>query len=729
MTEDELISIIDQEIANSVGYYSGRLADDRRKAMEYYYGEPFGNEQDGRSSFVSQDVADTIEWIMPALMKIFMSSEDVARFDPHGPEDEQSAQQVTDYVQYVFTKRNPGFVVLYSFFKDALLLKNGFVKVYWEQYKTRKVEEYDNMNDNELTMLVGELEDKGSEVEIERTKTGYKLLISGGYGKICVDPVPPDEVLVSKNANFDIQKIRCVTHRSRKSASELREMGYVVEGLSEAQDDISLGLERQTRFLHEQEDVLDEENRDPSSKLYTVDETYLLVDWDGDGIAERRQICKVGSQILRYAENGEMANFEIGRVPLETCTPIMMPHKLYGRSIAELIMDLQLLKSTLIRQILDNMYLTNNSRVMALDQMVNIDDLLTVRPGGIVRVKTFDAVKPLQVPFFGAPAFNMLGYVDQIRENRTGTRYFQGIDPDVLAKDTSGVALANFANAAMERIELVARIFAETGVKGIFWAIYELAAKHVKKPEIIRLRNKWVPIDPRGWAERYDVTVAVGLGTGSKEQFLRGSAVIGQIMKDIIAGGMFNRVVTEQNIYNFAHYTAEAVAPKKADLFFTDPAALPAPQPPPPDAKVEMQREKAYMADKTKRDVKAIDFLTQIAGMAQQAGQPPPAPPDNTPQYDHEMRMKKMEMEHDRLMQEERMVADGKPLGRAAQIEQALGALAEQGQQLAQAQMMLSEATSQLIESVQQVAKVVAAPRRLITDEKGEPIGAEPVLE
>jgi hypothetical protein len=725
VTNDELCSLIDQEVSQSVGYFSGKLSEQRAEAMRYYLGETFGNEQEGRSSVVSRDVADTVEWIMPALMKIFTSGDEIVKFEPNGPEDEEGAQQATDYVNYVFTRQNNGFVALYSFFKDALLLKNGFVKTYWEKYSKRRIEKYENLTLDELTQMVMQLEAQGSQVTVkagsEDQATGIisvELEIVDEGGRVCVDPVPPDEVLVSKNATWDIQKARFVAHRCRKTASELREMGFDTEGLSTA-DAEDFGIERQTRLLYDQEDSFENDDMgDESQRVFLVTEAYPLVDFDGDGISERRIVIKVGNEIL--------SNEEIDRVPLDTITPIMMPHKLYGLSVHDIIGDVQLIKSTVLRQILDNMYLTNNSRVMALDGMVNIDDLLTVRPGGVVRVKTFDALKPLTVPFFGAPAFNMLGYLDSVREGRTGVRYFQGVDADALNKDTSGVALDSFKMAAMEKIELIARIFADTGVKSMFMAIFELVSKHEKRAKMIRLRNQWVPIDPRTWSNHFDLSVSVGLGTGNKAQFLNGATTLFNVQKEIIAGGGLNRIVTEENVYNLANDVAQAVFPKKGQKYFTDPSKLPPPEQK-PDPKIEMMREKAQIADKTKRDVKMVDFMTEMTRMAKEPPPPaaPPVPPDPSIEAwagrKHDFEMEKMRMEHERDMKREEMAHETQD----SESKNADAADAKKVAENSDRLLQMQESQSQMME---QILRVLSAPKRLILDDKGEPIGVEPVL-
>lgn len=630
LTETEIRSLLDSEIRGSVGYTSGELSSQRQKALEYYYGEPFGNEMEGRSSYVSRDVADTVEWIMPSIMRIFTGGDEVVRFEPQGPEDDKKAKQATDYINYVFQRQNDGFLTLYTWFKDALISKNGFVKVYWEKYDESKTENYEGLTDDEFVQIAS---DPDVEILEHTAEAGpmplpaapppppmpmppggmppgmppvpgqtplqmgmmppssgvihsIKLRRTKKYGKCCVVPVPPEEILVNSYPTYPLKKNRFVCHRRKVTISELKEMGYEdVDDLPSYERD-DYNSEKTARYSFDGTDQL-RENETGVNRYVWLAECYVKLDVDGDGIAEYRKITMAGDRILD--------NEEFDGCPFVTLTPIILPHKLYGMSVADLIMDIQLLKSTVFRQILDNMYLANNGRYMALDGMVNIDDLLTSRPGGIVRVKTFDAVKPMQPPLLGAPAFNLLEYIDQIKENRTGvTRYNQGIDADSLNKTATGIN--QIMSAAQQRTELIARVFAETGVKDLFYSILECVQKHQDKPAQIRLNNEWVTMDPREWSNKFDLTVSVGLGTGSKESVMQGLSQTIQLQMAALQGGL--PIVTPVNIYNSALELLKAQSIKGGDMFFTHPDQIP---PAPPQANPDVMKIEAKAeADKLK---------------------------------------------------------------------------------------------------------------------------------
>jgi len=235
LTEEDLVTRIRGEITDSLGYMGDTISSQREQAMQYYYGLPFGNEVDGRSQYVDTTVQDTIEWIKPSLMRVFASGDEMVKFNPHGPEDVKMAEQATDYVNYVFTKDNPGWEILYSWFTDALLSKNGIVKVWWDESNESQREEYKNLTEDELAVLIN---DPGVEV-IEHTPPGeyddsaygsaevegHSIVIkrTNYKGRIKIENVPPSEFLISREAK-NIQDARFVCHRVLKTLSELRIM-------------------------------------------------------------------------------------------------------------------------------------------------------------------------------------------------------------------------------------------------------------------------------------------------------------------------------------------------------------------------------------------------------------------------------------------------------------------------------------------------------------------------
>ena len=580
---------INSEVSDALGYYD-ELSRQREEAQKYYYGEPMGNEVEGRSHFVDSSVQDAVEWIKPSLMRVFASGDDFVKFEPVGPEDQASADQATDYVNYVVTKDNPGWEILYSWFHDALLLKNGIIKVWWEVYEEERREEYKGISEVEFDSLL--LEENTEILTQEQNGELFDLTLirTTSTGRIKIANVPPEEFLIARDAK-DIADSRFVCHRVRKTLSDLTEM-YPDEDLdpkkmgAQGPDMGMFSSEYQTRHRYdasffgshdkgfEPEDAL---------KEYWLYESYLKTDWDEDGIAELRRVCSVGNLILE--------NEPVDDIPFISLTPIKIPHKFFGMSIADVTMPLQSIKSTLLRNLLDNMYNQNFGRFAVLEGQANLDDLLTARPGGIVRVKSPNAVTPLATPALEPYTFQMLQYVDEIRENRTGvSKTSQGLNPDLLTSHTTATAVDTMMTASQTRIELVARNFAETGVKDLMLRIYNLLLENQDKPRMIRLRNNWVEVNPDGWSPQIDLTVSVALGNGNKQQQIGQLNNILQMATQAQNAG--NPMISQENIYNISTSLLKAMGYQDTSGFITPPQEQQQPQPTPEAQKMQADQQK-----------------------------------------------------------------------------------------------------------------------------------------
>jgi hypothetical protein len=610
ITEEELITRIRGEITESLGYMGDTISQQREQAMSYYYGLPFGNEVDGRSQYVDSTVQDTIEWIKPSLMRVFASGDEMVKFTPHGPEDVQMADQATDYVNYVFTKDNPGWEILYSWFTDALLSKNGIVKVWWEEYEEEEREEYRNLDEMSLTVI---LSDEDVEV-IEHTQTQeegqppyHDLVIKRkNYdGRVKIENVPPSEFLISRESK-SIQDARFVCHRVLKTLSELREM-YPDQNLDPEdlrggdEDMMDFSAERLERYQFDKSATYwegwgDATYGEDGLRTYWLHESYLKTDFDGDGITELRKVCSVGSTIL--------ANDAIDSIPFVSITPVKIPHKFFGLSIADLVMDLQLMKSTLMRNLMDNMYNQNFGRYAVLEGQANLDDLLTQRPGGVVRVKSPNAVTPLATPALEPYSFQMLEYLDGVRESRAGvSRMSQGMNENALTSHTTATAVNAVMTAAQSRVELIARNFAETGVKDLMQTIYELLMKNQDRERVVMLRNNWVPVRPDAWRDKYDCTVSVALGSGNKDQQMMHLSQMLSFAGEAMKGGL--PIVNVQNMYNLGAALVKAMGFQNVDDYLTNPATIP-PQPPQPSPEEQMKAMEMQVKQK-ELEIKAAE--------------------------------------------------------------------------------------------------------------------------
>ena len=636
ITEFELRNIIGQEINNAMGYMGGNLSSQRKKSLEYYMGEPLGTEIDGRSQVVSTDVADTVETILPNLLKIFTSSDQTVKCEPVKAEDVALAEQATNYINYIFNKDNNGFSILYNWFKDALIEKNGIVKVYWDESEKVEQETYENLNDQEYKILLDnddvevvqeesfvdekakqQLEEikllaeaQGQVMEDIPTPKLHNCIIkrTTSSGKVKIENIPPEEFLIQRSAK-SIEDADFVAHRVLKTRSELIQMGFdrnIIDDLP-TQNNITFNDERLARFSDIDESPLNDAP-DESTQDIEIYECYVKCDMDGDGIAELRKVIVAGSEASTILEN-----MPCDFIPFCSLTPVPMPHRFYGRSVSELVEDVQLVKSTVMRQLLDNMYLTNNNRVAIMDGMVNLDDLLTSRPGGVVRTKQppSQVMLPMQNQTISQQAFPLLEYLDTVRETRTGvTRYSQGLDADALNKTATGVN--TIMNQSQMRMELIARVFAETGIKDLFRRIFELTVKYQNKERIVELNNKFVAVSPTEWKDRYNISITVGLGAGSKDQqiVMLNNILQKQLQAFQLQGNKEYPMVTLKNIYNSLAKIIEEAGLKNVENYFVNPdegKELVQPSPPPPPTPIE-KIEFTRIASEEKRKIAELEL-------------------------------------------------------------------------------------------------------------------------
>ena len=611
MNDYELKAIISSEIQSSLGYLGGELTEARAKSLDYYFSEPFGNEQEGRSQVISTDVADTIESILPQIMRTFTASPKAVQCVANNAQDEAIAKQATDYLNHVFYKDNDGFTNLYTFFKDALLQKNGIIKVFWDDSMDVERSSYYGLTDDEFALLLADPEVKVLEhTEYERDneealKEAQKFLNDRMIpdqvpmaekmhdvvvnrvkkkGKVCIENVPPEEFLIARNAK-SIPDAHFTAHRKFITRSELVEMGFDPETIANLPADVNNKYSEEKvsrkRYAEDEETA---PTTDKANEEILIYECYMKLDEDEDGIAELRKVTVAGDSSYEILDN-----VPYDRCPFVSITPILVPHRFYGRSVSELVEDVQLVKSTIMRQLLDNMYLTNNNRVAVMDGQVNIDDLLTNRPGGIVRTKQppQSVITPMASQPLNQAAMPLLEYLDTVREQRTGiTRYSQGMDADSLNKTASG--LNQILTQAQMRVELICRVFAETGVKQLFNKVLEVVTKYETKEKIIRVNEQYVTMMPMEWANKCNVEIQVGLGTGSKDQELAILNVIleRQIQAINLQKSAAGPMVNLRNVHNTLTKLVEAAGLRNVETYFTDPvvgaAQMPPPLPPQP---------------------------------------------------------------------------------------------------------------------------------------------------
>jgi hypothetical protein len=645
LDHDDITSICSTEI-EAAQSHAASLSAERKDALDAYMGKNTRPAKDGQSNVVTREVLETIEWVLPQLLKVFVSSDEVVRFEPHGPEDVQYAEQATDFVNWIWTVQNNGFLNTHTWFKDALLSKVGCIKVWW--LDEPKVTHHDlyGVSINQIQLLT---KDPGIEIAnadpVDPPVIGpdgqpmqlfdVRLTRTRPDGHVCVECVPPEEFIFLPSCK--VQGDAGQGQRCRKTQSDLIAMGFdaaVVDDLPTADDDDE-NAERSHRFDPSTLETIPRDSRDRASRFIELVEWYTKLDADGDGYAEFLKVTLAGTNhsVLLDIE-------EVDQPPFALLSPILMPHKLDGLSIADLVADLQEIKTAITRQSLNSLYLANKPRNWVVEGQVNLLDYLSHEAGGAVRVKAPGMIGELNTTFVAQASFPMLEYIDRTLETRSGiSKLAQGIDADVLrgggAAAQTATGVAALQSAAAVRIELVARVFAETGLKHAFGLILKLVTQYQQQAKVIRLRNQWVEMNPADWDGEYDVTTEVGLGTGSKQEQLAQLTAIKVAQEAILQQGGLG-LVTPKEYFNTLGKMVQLSGLKNVDQYFLDPSQQPQqpPQPPQPDpnlllvqvqaqveqGKLQLAREKMMREDDLERDKLDADIALRAQELEMKYG-------------------------------------------------------------------------------------------------------------
>jgi hypothetical protein len=645
MPDEELLSLIRQYELASLGsqmaagatisttvYPSNQtmptLEIDRYNALNAFFGRPLGNEVENRSQVVLPEVRDTIEWIMPQLMRIFMGTSSPVRFDPEGSQDEQQAQIETASVNHLFMYENNGFFVMHDFFHDAMLMRNGYVKVYWKESKQVSVSRYTGLTEMQLPELLQENENEKIDVLEQReyqipnpmapppmpgqppaqqlTVFDLKIRRTAKRGHVCIDCIPPEEMRVTPRARQGMEDLAFSMHLTNRTRSDLISDGVDREIVDSASAGRPNWLDIDALARNQMVDQLSIENpSDRSMQELECRETIIMVDVDGDGVAELRRVFVIGDKIAE--------NEVIEETPFASCVSKRMPHRHTGMSIYDEVMDLQIIKTTLWRQGLDNLSLSNNQRVAVDYANVNLDDLLTSRPGGVVRGKGPPSswIEAIQSPSnLVDQVLPALSYIDTQKASRTGIGPgSMPVDPDELQNVTKGAHAQNLSQAAL-KIEMLARLLAE-GLKPVFLKIRNILIRHQDQPLEFQVAGKWVNIDPQSWKpHRSNVQPNVGLGSGNRDEMRQNVMLLGKLIVELKEMGL---AVGPQQIYDLFKMGSESLGFTSPERFAIDP------NPQNPAYIQYQQQQKAAMQSMPQPQVTAAQIKAQTTLGQEQA--------------------------------------------------------------------------------------------------------------
>lgn len=558
MRDNELASILDNQLNNSIGGTSTNDEADAADIMDYYTGEPYGDEVDGESKIITREVYETIQWRMPSLLRVFASGNKIVEFEASSEQDELFAEVEGEYLNHLFMKENDGFMILYDWFKDTLLSRNGYVKVWVEEEDQITTESYMGLNDYEFSQVMAQ---EGAE-PVEHTEYeelhDVKLKITKIAKKIKCAVIPFEEMRIAKNTDkLRLNEAPFVAHVAPKTISDLIENGYDSDILKK----LPSYTDKNGLLENARDDETEGEEIDDTMREVLIEECFTRVDYDGDGVAELRKITKSGATILD--------NEEIEFIPFAVLCSVPMPHKHIGMSDADAVMPIQRTNSQLMRGMLNNLYLVNNPQKEIVEGKVNVEDLLTSVPGGLIRTKAPGMIREITTSFTAGSSVPMLDIQDRMKEARTGiSQKNMGLDSDVLKQATEG-AFMGAVEMSNQQNEMIARIFAETGVKDLFLMLHKLAVTHIDRETRIKLRGQYIPVNPTQWKHRTGLTVSVGLGTGEKNRELQTLKAISDEQKAHLMSG--SPLVTPKNLYNTYAKMIERADLKEPSLYWTDP--------------------------------------------------------------------------------------------------------------------------------------------------------------
>lgn len=587
--QGDLMKLVQQHY-ESAEIYASEIAHEREEGLRLYEMRPLGNEQDGLSKAKTSDVADTVDWLMPQLQEMLCGAELPVEFAPINMSDVEQAKQEEAYVWHVLNQENEGYLVTHTWHKDALVQKNGIIKVYWEEkaiaekecyYQLEKAEYEALLLDDQLEVeKVEEAQEErliidpfsGAQVSVMYTYYNVDAVRSRNNKQVRIVNIAPENFFICRAwTSVCVDAAPYVAHRERVPVAELIAMGVDasdLEGLEGATMDYA-SSESLTRY----EDEGGWSGIDESTKYYVwVTEHYIRVDPKNNG----KEILACVRTVGDGGGTKIIEGYEVDTIPFVAITPDINSHRFWGRSIADTVGELQKIKTALMRQTLDNLYRTNMPRPIITEGMVNMDDLLNVQIGRPIREMVSGALRFETVPFAAANTLPLFEYIDRLREDRTGvSRQTQGLDPDALKTHTA-FAAGKLLSAAQQRILMIARTFAEIGYRALFCKIHELACKHERTAKIISITGKYVEVNPASWRKRTATRAAIGTGRASKMEKAAILQGILDIQREIVAAqGAADGIVNLRNVYNALRDFLDCNGVKNADLYFTPPDQIP----------------------------------------------------------------------------------------------------------------------------------------------------------
>ena len=644
MTESELTGFLTRKIHYAMNGEDGDLSEERKNLFDRYFGQLYGSERDGYSQFTTREVLEAVEWAKPALLKVFLGSDKIVSFDAVGPEDEDRAAQETDVVNYKVLKANDGdgFMSIYNFIHDALLYPTGYIKTFIEEEEKTTTHKVTDVMAEGLPSLIEdpeiEITEQNSRIvtldvpmpnpqdpaqvqvvpqQVEVFDLTYKQ--TKKERKLRLMALPGEETLVDSTlTELNLDKADFVCHRARKTYSELVRMGYDKKKLDSAggNDELRWNDERTNRLFYEDENAASQSDDDYSMRSFWVHECYAWVDYDGTGQAQYRRIVLIGKDIFE--------NEEVDYQPMVAMSTVPIPHKHNGLSLAQLVESYQKLITTLTRAMLDNIYVSNNLRQFVsensfLEDGTTMDAMLN-RAAQYIPVRGLATEAAALEPYQSiiGEILPAIQHSQQAVSMRSGVAPQNNVDPAVVQQANTG-AFMGALEQATERIEMIARIFAETGIKQLFRKVHQLCRMYPDIVTTVKLRGEWVPVDAAAWDERTDVTAKVGLGFKSKQQIQELLINLLQIQRESMDSGL----TTPKELFKTLEDYINAAELGSPERYFIDPESpkYQPPQPQPDPQAILAQAQAEALTQEQQRKMQEFQHSAQMDMVKMQAEQ------------------------------------------------------------------------------------------------------------
>jgi hypothetical protein len=585
--DEKLVSILDDNIRRSIGYYDSQISRERKRVIDYYNATLPRPAHDGNSRYVSMDVYDATESMKAALLETFSTGYKTVRFAPQQGEDARIADIATSYCDYVANRQNNLFEVMQSVIHDGLIARAGICKVYWDEREESYLEAIQDLTEEEFDQVVAQ-----DNIEIEEVEQDALGLYSGEIrvttdaSQVVIEAIAPEQFIIEPQAK-SLEDVGFLGHRTTMTISELREAGYDEDLINKIGDHEDVEMETDPEVLARHEEIGQDRGFNAKGfqdqvRSITVYELYIDIDLEGTGIAQTYKVIKAGNVILHK----ELCQYK----PFCAFVPLPIPHSFFGSNFASKVVPIQTARTILTRSILDHAMITNNPRYTVVKGgLTNPRELIDNRVGGIVNVSRPDAINPMPQAPLNPFIFQTIQMLDEDKEDTTGvSRLSQGLNKDAISKQNSAAMVEQLATMSQQRQKIIARNFANNFLKPLYQLIYQLVIENEPEEKIIELAGDFVAVSPSVWGSKRDVSVEMHLGYGEQEQEAQKFLALHTLMsQDPTLASMY----TQENQYKLMAHVMEQNGIKNVKDYLTPPQELPPPQ---PDPSAEMQMQMAH---------------------------------------------------------------------------------------------------------------------------------------